>query len=109
MFDSLFCDTPPRPRPTESDALNDLVLLLLEAMAEKTPDEKKKAEIALMCKYDAAHKTVQEMARYAGDPTGGVSVDVIRGANAALDEALTALNRFLSEHPTPEHTIFDKH
>lgn len=52
--------------------------------------------------------THDKLMRFAGDKTGTVTLDTLKAANEALDRATAILTDFLTEHPAPELTCFDR-
>ena len=82
---------------------------LLRSIEENSEKEDVRLGAAIMRKgKELTDIVMKQITRFSGDKTGTVTVDTLKAANEALDKATAILNDFLTEHPAPELTCFDR-
>ena len=82
---------------------------LLRHVEEHSENEDSRLSAGLMRRSKELTDTVmKKISRFAGDKTGTVTVDTLKAANEAVERATAILTDFLTEHPAPELTCFDR-
>ena len=109
MFDPTMYDTPPADGRAASKAMSALMLELIRGVEEHAEKEDTRLTSGLMRRsLELIDLTQDKLMRFAGDKTGTVTLDTLKAANETLDRATAILTDFLTEHPTPELTCFDR-
>ena len=109
MFNFPMHDTPPADERAASKAMSALMLELMRGVEEHAEKEDTRLTSGLMRRsMELIDLTHDKLMRFAGDKTGTVTLDTLKAANEALDMAKAILTDFLTEHPTPELTCFDR-
>lgn len=109
MFDPMMHDTPPAENPAVQEAIGNLLTGILRGIEERSENEESRLSAGLMRRSkELTDLAMRKMSRFAGDKTGTVTLDTLKAANEALDRATAILTDFLTEHPAPELTCFDR-